>query len=272
MALKDILLHLDSSPNCLGRLDLAIDLARAHGARLKGLYVVAHSFYAPRHGGLAEIGAGKMKEMFTEKTAAAGISADWVYVDWPVVGIALTEIITLYAYYTDLVIIGQPDQSDQSNLTPADLPERLGLAAGRPILVVPYTGKFAGTGERIMVGWREGREAVRALNDALPLLEKAKHVSIVSVGSTVVQADESKGMGQQICDHLALHGVAAVHEQIPAPAGLPVGDLLLNFACEQKMDLLVMGGYAQTRRGAFVLGPVAGHLLNHMTLPILLSH
>lgn len=272
MALKDILLHLDSSPSCLERLDLAINLARSHGARLKGLYVVAHSFYAPRHGVLAEVGAAGMKEIFAEKTAAAGIAAEWVYVDWPVIGVALTEIITLYAYYTDLVIIGQPDVSDQTNLTPADLPERLGLAAGRPILVVPYAGKFPGTEGRVMVAWREGRESVRALNDALPLLEKAKQVSIVTVGSSMVQADESRGMGSQICDHLALHGITATHEQILAPAGLPIGDLLLNFACEQKMDALVMGGYAQTRRGVFVLGPVAGHLLSHMTLPILLSH
>jgi nucleotide-binding universal stress UspA family protein len=51
-----------------------------------------------------------------------------------------------------------------------------------------------------------------------------------------------------------------------------VGDVLLNSACENKMDLLVMGAFAPTRRGAYMLGPVAKHLMNHMTVPVLISH
>lgn len=271
MALKDMLLQLDNSPSCSERLDLAITMAATHGAHLKGLYVVAHAYYTPDQGSGGETEAARLQAQFVERTAAAGISAEWLYVDWNVVGVTVTEIITLYAYYTDLVIIGQPNLSNKNSMSPAELPERLGLAAGRPILVVPYAGRF-GRQERVMVAWREGRESVRALNDSLPLLKKAKHVSIVSVGSSAGQTDRAKNSGERLCEQLMRHGITAVFEQIPAPAGFPVGDLLLNYACEQKMDTLVMGGYAQNRRGAFMLGPVAGHLLGHMTLPVLLSH
>lgn len=76
----------------------------------------------------------------------------------------------------------------------------------------------------------------------------------------------------RVCAHLALHRVNARHEQIPANDTLSVGDMLLNHACEQRMDLLVVGGYAQTRRGVFMFGPVARHLMNHLTVPILISH
>lgn len=272
MALKDILLHLDNTPSSSARLELAINMARTHGAHLKGVYVLSHSYYAPRHGSVKESGAGAAQAMFEEGTAAAGISAEWLYVDWSVVGVSVTEILTLYSYYTDLVIVGQPDPNAHDRTAPMDMPERLGLGAGRPMLVVPYAGSFPAIGERVMVAWKAGRESVRAVNDAMPLLKNAGHVGIVSVGASTNPDSDTEAAGRQICAHLGQHQVAATHEQILAPAGFPIGDLLLNHACDQKMDLLVMGGYAQTRRGAFVLGPVAAHLLSHMTLPILLSH
>jgi nucleotide-binding universal stress UspA family protein len=271
MALKDILLHLDNSPSCPARLDLAVNLASAHGAHLKGLYVLSHSYYAPRHG-VGESEAATLQRLFTEKTAQAGISAEWICSDWPVVGVSITEIITLYAYYTDLVIIGQPDHSTSSSTTPPDLPERLGLGAGRPLLVVPYAGNYSTVGDRVMVAWKAGRESARAVNDAMPFLEKARHVSIVTVGNSEVPDSTAESAGLQLCAYLACHRVATGLEQIFTTSGFPVGDLLLNHACEQKMDLLVMGAFGQSRRGAFMLGPVAGHLLNHMTLPVLISH
>lgn len=270
MALKNIMLHMDNSPGCATRLDLAIRIAARHGAHLQGLYVRSHSYYAPRHGSNEESETAMVQAAFETASAAAGISAEWLFVDWSVVGVSITEIITIHAYYTDLLIIGQPDPQSQSGI-PADFPERLGLGIGRPLLVVPYAGAFTESGGRLMIAWRAGRESVRALNDALPFLEKAEHVSVVSVGNSGT-TDHAGTEGDRICAHLARHGVTALYEHIQAPAGFPVGDLLLNHACEQKMDILVMGGYAQTRRGAFVLGPVAGHLLAHMTLPVLLSH
>ena len=272
MALRDILLHLDNSSRSAARLELALELARCHGAHLKGLYVQSHAFYAPRHGGLDEAEAVQVQAEFEARTAAAGVSSEWLYADWSVVGVSVTEILTIHAYYADLVIVGQPDPADHSQTNPLDLPERLGLGAGRPILVVPYAGVFASAPQRVMVAWKTGRESVRALNDAIPFLEKGSHVSIVSVGSSSTPDQATETAIGRICAHLGHHQVAAAHEQIIAPAGFPIGDLLLNHACDHKMDLLVMGGYAQTRRGGFVLGPVAGHLLGHMTVPVLLSH
>ena len=79
MALKDILLHVDNSPSFLHRLDLAINLAKGHGAHLKGLYVLAHSYYAPRYGRGPTEAAQKAEELFCERTSQAGISAEWLF-------------------------------------------------------------------------------------------------------------------------------------------------------------------------------------------------
>jgi len=265
MALKDILLHLDHSAGSTARLDLAVRLARVHGAHLRGLF-----YYASRLG-IGEAEVAEVKAVFTEKAASAGISADWLYADWSASGVSITDLLTLHSYYTDLVIIGQPDPADANRTTTADLPERLGLATGCPLLVVPYAGNFATAGERVMVAWKGGRVSARAVNDAMPLLKRAKYVGIVSVGSPISSGVDGVSTSTRLTAHLARHQVAAGYEQLLAPDGFPVGDLLLNHACDEKMDLLVMGGQIRTSRGNLVLGPVFAHLLSNMTLPVFLS-
>ena len=272
MAIKDILLYLDNSSSCPSRIELAVNMARTHGAHLKGLYVVSHSYYAPRLGRAEAEIASRVETLFAEKTRNAGISVEWIYVDWPVVGTSIPEIIDHYAFYTDLVIVSQPDISSQSAGTPADLAERLGLGAGRPVLVVPYAGTYATCGERVMIAWKSGRESSRAVNDALTILEKAKLVSVVTVGTHNSIDDSAEQDAVALCTYLSRHQISAKHDRILTTASFPVGDVLLNNACEHKMDLLVMGAFAPTRRGAYLLGPVAKHLMNHLTVPVLISH
>lgn len=272
MAIKDILLHLDNSPSCPARIDLAISIARNHGAHVKGLHVLSHSYYAPRLTAAATAEARDIEALFTEKTAAAGISAEWLHVDWSVVGVRITEIITLFTYYTDLVIIGQPNEAANNAGIPFDLPERLGLAGGKPMLIVPYAGNFSENVARVMVAWKAGRESSRTLGDALPLIAEAAHLSVVTVASPDYPDYNDENDMNKLTAYLARHQLTFTHDRILAPASFPVGDALLNHACEQKMDLLVMGGFAASRRGAFMLGPVARHLMNHMTVPVLISH
>ncbi|MEI6305596.1 MAG: universal stress protein [Deltaproteobacteria bacterium] len=272
MAFKDILLHLDNSMNCPARIDMAVALAALHGAHLKGLFVVTHSYYAPQEvKGVAET-VGRIEAIFNEKTAKAGISAEWLYVDWAVVGAGLSEVVSLYSYYSDLLIVSQPDHGAHKSDTPADLPERLGLGSGRPVLMVPYTGSYSGACERVMIAWRSGRESSRIVNDSMAILKKAHHVSVVTVDNPENNGEKVENDVRQLCRYLSRHGIAAKHDQILTSSSFPVGDVLLNHACENKMDLLVMGAFAPNRRGAFVLGAVAKHLMNHMTVPVLISH
>jgi len=272
MAFKDILLHLDNSASCPARIDMAIALARLHGAHLKGVYVVTHTYYAPRHGSGAPDTVAGVEALFKEKVARAGISAEWLYVDWAVVGVGISEVLDIYAYYSDLVIVGQPDHGNQQTSAPPDLPERLGLGAGRPVLVVPYAGSFSGGCERVMVAWRAGREASRIVNDAMAILEKAQHVSVVTVSTQGMNDEKAANDAMKLCEYLSRHGITASHDQILTSSSFPIGDVLLNYACEHKMDLLAMGAFAPSRRGVFALGPVARHLMNHMTVPVLISH
>ncbi len=270
MALKDMLLHIDHSPGYPERLDLAIGLALTHQAHLKGIYAVSHAYYAPSDG--RDAGAARQaEEMFKERTSRAGVSAEWLYVDWNVIGVSVTEILSRYSYYSDLMIVGQPASSQTESSATYDL-SALGLGAACPLLVVPRSGGFTLTGSRVMVAWRSGREASRSIRDAMPILEKAQLVGVVTIDSpdeenpSFLDDDVSN-----IRSHLAQHQVAADHEHIYAGFDITVGDLLLNHAFEKKIDLLVMGAFTASHRG-YSLSPVAKHLLNHMTVPMLISH
>ena len=165
------------------------------------------------------------------------------------------------------MIVGQalPGES------PADLPERVVLGAGRPVLIVPYAGVFPTLGERILVAWKAGREATRAVNDALPLLKKAQRVEVLAINSSETYGDDSESLCADICQHLQRHGVKASPDRMVV-SNMPVADALLNRSCEEGYDLLVMGAYAHTPQGKMTLGAVAGQLLRQMTVPLLMSH
>lgn len=267
MGFREILVHLDNSDASAARLDLAVAYALKHGARLRGLYLITHSYYDSRD--IDEQAKAECAEaLFVQKTSQAGVTAEWTYKDWSVMGANVTDLITLQAYYCDLIIIGQTNFGAPNRNTPTDLPERLVLMCGRPVLIVPYAGTFETAGDRIMIAWKAGRESIRAVHDALPCLKKARHVEVVGIGAPSGVVD---GTFSEIHSVLARHGVQTTTELINS-GNFPVADMLLNNACEQKIDLLVMGTYVHTRRGSVDLSPIAKHILKHLTVPVLMSH
>ena len=78
-------------------------------------------------------------------------------------------------------------------------------------------------------------------------------------------------MLDRLCAALQRHGVAT---SIVRRVGRPrdVGDELLRCAVERSADLLVMGCYGHSRLHEFVLGGVTRHILEHMSLPVLMAH
>lgn len=266
MSLKNILVHFDSSRQAAARLNLAINLAEKHRASVTALYIVTHKYYEPQHAD-AEARTASVQAGFNAVTAGSEVAAELLIVDWQVTGVAVSEVIISHAHYSDLVIVGQADPKETDNEALSDLPERVILGSGRPVLIVPYTGSYTELGQRALVAWKSGRESTRAVNDAIPLLSMANSVNVLVVNS----ADSDKSEGDRLCSHLARHSIKAKTEQTTA-IGISIGDVLLNRASTESSDLLVMGAYAHTRLGTFTIGDVARHILKHMTLPVLMSH
>lgn len=122
-----------------------------------------------------------------------------------------------------------------------------------------------------MVAWNASREAVRALNDAKPLLAAAREVTLLSLHGA--HEDRGDAMAEvpavDVVDHLARHGIAARREHL---TGEDVGkmDLLLSRLADLGADLLVMGAHAP--HGLLpARANATRHILKHATVPVLLS-
>lgn len=170
----------------------------------------------------------------------------------------------------DLVIVGRSD-TGWSRLETADAPDSLALECGRPVVVMPDQSASSPFGRRIMIAWDGGREAGRALFDAMPLLEHADAVRVVWIAP---EDDPYLAFGLQLADVVAMlghHGISCETHTVQRPHGL-AGRALLEAATEFRADLLVMGCYGHSRLLEFVLGGVSRHVLEQATLPVLLSH
>lgn len=262
--LKDILLYLDDSPACAARMQLALQLARTHEAGVTGIFITAHEFYQPRQR-YEEAKLGEVADLLLRLAADAGVAARCRAIESSVVGVGLREqLLIRHARCTDLVMIGQ--ERNETGAAP-EVAEPLVLGAGRPVVIVPDVGKFPTIGTRVLVAWKNGREAARAVNDALPILKRARNVTLLAVSSDGSGADHWDG----VVEHLARHGIRADTELMPA-SSVPLADILLNRAYEGSFDLLVMGAFGTTLHGKMHLGPAAARILREMTLPVLMAH
>lgn len=269
MNFKDIMVHIDNRPTCASRLQVAIQLAVQQQARLTGLYVIPHPYYASHHVDPQQL-ADEARQRFETAVAGAKLESEWVCVDSLKSGLDLPQALNLQAHYRDLLIISQTDLSTPDRTIPPELPERAVLGAGRPVLIVPYAGDFRTFGRRVMLAWRGGPESSRAVHDAMPLLRQADLVRVISIQGT--GGDEAfEAHNADICRHLVHFGINASGEKLTS-AGLSVGDLILNRCADEGIDLLVMGAFAQSRRGHQTLGEVGRLLLKSMTVPVLMSH
>ncbi len=261
--LKDIMVHLDQAASCQSRLDAATTLAKHYGASLTGLHVYSSPRVKDPVGQSVAV-----REMFQRHTEAAGVAAEFLDVDLGFSHTGIAEMIGYYASFTDLLVVSQPHAADRDKQHAViSSPERLLLGSGRPILIVPGSGSFPHIGERIMVAWKAGPKASRAMHDAMPMMQAAKQVNMVSVDKATFSAGES----ERLARYLARHGINAKIELVP-PGDLRVGDTLLNLVADDNIDLLVLGVHITTRRGHLDMGAVASFLLGQMTVPMLLSH
>jgi len=280
MPIKDILIPLDETGQAAVRLDLACVIARRHGAHVTGLFVVDSAIPAlagAEAGGavLADLievmrndaleAAERAEATFRDKLRREGLAHEWRVAE----GLTPQQV-ALHGRYADLIILGQ-DSPDETQIAAGPTLEAALFTTGRPVLVVPYAKGSPDIGKRVLIGWNAKREAVRAVNDALPLMAGADSVTVLVVNPEPGDDTHGEEPGAVIARHLARHGVTVTVERVVAP-DLTADDALLNRAAETGADLIVIGGYGHSRLRELVLGGVTRGLLRHMTVPILMSH
>jgi nucleotide-binding universal stress UspA family protein len=275
MAIKEITVHQGPDERSQARLRIAAGLAGTHGSRLVGAVVKPSA--REREAWWMSFGESARAEWASrldaaaaeaERAFAAQLAKDGVEGEWRVIEGNVAEALTTCARYSDLTVIGQTDPDHPSY--PAAMPDQVVLGAGGPVLVVPYAGNFETVGRRAMVAWNGGREAARAVRDALPLLRHAEVTRVYSLNPT----GPEHLAGADISLHLARHGVSAEASRdvvVEGASSNDIGATMLSAAADFGADLLVMGAYGHSRVREIVLGGATQEILRSMTVPVLMS-
>jgi nucleotide-binding universal stress UspA family protein len=137
------------------------------------------------------------------------------------------------------------------------------------VLLIPYAGDFPAVGKRVLVAWNAGREATRAITDAIPILREAQQVDVIAFNPK--DAPHGEVPGADVGLYLARHGIKVNVSQQTAE-DVDVGNQLLSRAADLDVDLIVMGAYGQPRMKELVLGGATRTVLKSMTVPVLMSH
>jgi nucleotide-binding universal stress UspA family protein len=168
----------------------------------------------------------------------------------------------------DLSVVLQSDMVNGANneiLIEATL-----FGSGRPVIIVPYIQKEGMKLSRIVCCWDGSRAAARAINDALPLLQKACAVELLIVANEKT-GNEREIRGVEIASHLARHGITVEVVILPA-ADIDVANVILSRVADCSASMIVMGGYGHSRFREFILGGATRGVLTTMTVPVFISH
>ncbi len=272
---RDIVTFIDGAPHTEGVGDCVLQLAATFAAHLTIIGLPRDPGHAMH---LANAPAKALKEalhkaqgaaesasrILEERALAAGIPCLHQTFDMPAPD--FPQLVTRVSRRFDLSVMPLP--SFESFTEDEALFEAALLNSGRPVLGVPRRASACEKFARVMVAWDGGREAARAVGDAMPLLERADLVEIVTIGVDKNPADEELP-GCHIAGHLARHGVNCEFRRLDGrdkPA-----KLLLGRAGELGADLLVMGAYRHSRWRQAVLGGATRDIMQDSKIAVLMS-
>lgn len=165
---------------------------------------------------------------------------------------------------TDLAVVSFP--SDQTDTLEVSIAESLLMSSSRPVLIVPREG-LQSVPDKILIAWDGSQPCSRAVDAAMPFLEGADEVVIVTIGET----DFGTPSPEEAVLYLNRRGVKAKTSVVDWPKK-PVAERLLNQAEAHYCDLIVMGGYSHARMYESVFGGVTRDMLEHSDRAILMAH
>lgn len=276
MSYKTILVHVDESERAGVRIEIAAAIAMAEDAHLIGTAVTGASRYLLRERALDNDPGLRQHLDALHERARRGLA----FFESCVQKLALRSFetrlvddeagagISRQARYADLVVIGQYDPDEVNPVVMHDFPQYVILDSGRPVLMVPHTGRFENTGRRILTAWDASTAAIRAHTGALPLLRRAQRVTAVNFAAG--RKERVAPPFSELERYLARHGISV--ELLEREPEHDVGKALLSLCKESTCDMMVMGGYGHARFREILLGGTTRTVLTEATLPILIAH
>jgi nucleotide-binding universal stress UspA family protein len=171
------------------------------------------------------------------------------------------------ARLTDLSLIPVKSHNSRSER----IVERLIFESGRPILICPEASasELPVVFDRVLVAWDHTAPAARAIADALPLLEDAADVRIVTATDERTQSEMESG--HALVRYLAEHGITATFETVKIE-GSSVGKVFEAYVKKNAIDLLIMGAYRHSRLNETVWGGATKTVIGQPPCWVMMSH
>jgi nucleotide-binding universal stress UspA family protein len=171
--------------------------------------------------------------------------------------------LTTAARLADLIVFGPMREGDQAGLAEAFV--QVLVETDRPVLratdEAPKT--FA---RRIAIGWDGKTAAAQAMSAAIPYLQRADSVEVLSVQRAPLRVNATEG----VKDYLSLHGISSTERLVDA-GSRRIGQVLLDSAVEGGADMLVLGGYGRGRLQS-IIGGVTRHVIAHANIAVFMVH
>ena len=262
MAIKDILLPLvgEHTAAATAAIDKCVALAGNIGARVTALAIEEDILVRPRVMISADLDNAAVAEAMRSVSNAQGLLSAFdaaasrygVRNEHRLNRLAATDIPVEFAESArlrDLSLV--PVKSDDSRSE--KIVEQLIFTSGRPILMCPeeFAAGLAVTLDHAVVAWDHSAPAARAVADALPMLEAAASVRIITAADEETPAEQKSGAA--LVSHLAEHGIKATFETVKI-GGSSVGKVFEAYVKANAIDLLVMGAYRHSRLNEIVWG------------------
>ena len=281
MTMKTILIPTERGESMSSALQTALLLARRFDSYIEGfaLQPGISQFLAVDMGGSIATEsfrqesieeAKKTKAMFEafmqeqgvprSSQAASGLSFSWLD-DAP----EGEDIVGSYGRVFDLIVLSRPDATSLG-LHRRALESGL-FESGRPILLSPASPpKQIAT--NVLIAWNGSTEQTRAIAFAMPLLQQAERVKVLTIPGGAGVPGPS---GEQLTRSLQRNGIPATPFTVELD-GRSTGETILATAASQDCDLLIKGAYTQSRLRQLIFGGATRHILANATLPVFLAH
>jgi nucleotide-binding universal stress UspA family protein len=287
MALKDMLVWLDPNSRSFSHLRLAADLARRHVSCMTALYVREWTPAQLAHRKTAELAGRPLADVenldhaveaslddsaIRAHAEVESVAAEYgIAIDWRVADGDASRVLPQHARYSDLCIL-EAKVPAASTSAGYFFSEEMLFVAGRPVLLVPRASGRVTLGGHVAVAWNSSRAAARAINDALPLLERSERTTVIAVNPADFIGQHASLPLQSLREHLQRHGISANCVELTGVPPAEIADTLQRRARAAGADLLVAGAHGHMWLRDVLLGSVTRDLLSRLQMPVMMSH
>lgn len=277
MTYRNILVQIDETPASRTRAAAAAHVAAQFGASLTAMFLrsdhvpgfvagdaftaitTVEAYVAERDKNIA-IASTQARALFESEVTKHNIDARWIEVNGDD-----DQAVQAAVHRYDLTVF--PHVAASTFGTHAISASHIGMVSGGPVLVLPERGFPIPFGKRVMVAWKESREAARALRDAWPFLSAAQEVHFLAVAR-----DAPDDFDDVMRLNLEAHGVKTFRMHVDRNEDIEVGNAIQRHSGMVGAELVVLGLYGHSRMRELLLGGVSRNLLSTLPLPLLVSH